>query len=157
MQCYIHWRGNTSVTNTVPIFSRSSWDESGRGARVDGLEGGGGSNLRDSQQGQTFGQCISWLCLAGSQETRGNVRKTHRRAAGGKEYHLGAFPQDCERPLAAGLRAPHCPQLGPGPPRPGTWRCGQAASRVGSSSSGSNSAPVGFDEGGSVRKRFTEN
>ena len=40
---------------------------------------------------------------------------------------------------------------------PGTWRCGQAASRVGSSSSGSNSAPVGFDEGGSVRKRFTEN
>ena len=40
---------------------------------------------------------------------------------------------------------------------PGTWRCGQAASKVGSSSSGSNSAPVGFDEGGSVRKRFTEN
>ena len=42
----------------------------------------GRRNLRDSQQGQTFGQCISWLCLAGSQETRGNVRKTHRRAAG---------------------------------------------------------------------------
>lgn len=38
-----------------------------------------------------------------------------------------------------------------------TWRWGQAASSVGSSSSGSNSAPVGLEEGGSVRKRLTEN
>ena len=36
-------------------------------------------------------------------------------------------------------------------------RCGQAASNVGSSSSGSNSAPVGLVDGGNVRKRFTAN
>lgn len=38
-----------------------------------------------------------------------------------------------------------------------TWRCGHAASRVGSSSSGSNSAPLGFEDGGRVRKRLTAN
>lgn len=36
-------------------------------------------------------------------------------------------------------------------------RCGQAASRVGSSSSGSNSAAFGFSGGGSVRKRLIPN
>ncbi|TNN37670.1 hypothetical protein EYF80_052172 [Liparis tanakae] len=35
--------------------------------------------------------------------------------------------------------------------------CGQAASSVGSSSSGSNSAPVGLDEGGNVLNMFTAN
>lgn len=38
-----------------------------------------------------------------------------------------------------------------------TWRCGQAASSVGSSSSGSNSAPVGLDDGGNVLNMFTAN
>jgi len=38
-----------------------------------------------------------------------------------------------------------------------TCRCGHAASNVGSSSSGSNSAPLGFDDGGNARNRFTEN
>ena len=38
-----------------------------------------------------------------------------------------------------------------------TCRCGHAASNVGSSSSGSNSAPLGFEDGGNARKRFTEN
>lgn len=38
-----------------------------------------------------------------------------------------------------------------------TWRCGHAASSVGSSSSGSNSAPVGFDDGGKVLNIFTAN
>lgn len=38
-----------------------------------------------------------------------------------------------------------------------TCRWGQAASSVGSSSSGSNSAPVGLEEGGRVLNRFTEN
>lgn len=36
-------------------------------------------------------------------------------------------------------------------------KCGQEASNVGSSSSGSNSAPFGFDDGGSVRNRLIEN
>lgn len=39
----------------------------------------------------------------------------------------------------------------------GTWRCGHAASSVGSSSSGSNSAPVGFDDGGKVLNILTAN
>lgn len=39
----------------------------------------------------------------------------------------------------------------------GTCRWGHAASRVGSSSSGSNSAPVGLDEGGRVLNMFTAN
>lgn len=38
-----------------------------------------------------------------------------------------------------------------------TWRCGHAASSVGSSSSGSNSAPVGFDDGGKVLNILTAN
>ena len=38
-----------------------------------------------------------------------------------------------------------------------TCRCGQAASNVGSSSSGSNSAPLGLDEGGKVRNKFIQN
>lgn len=38
-----------------------------------------------------------------------------------------------------------------------TCKCGQAASKVGSSSSGSNSAPLGFDEGGNVLNRFPAN
>lgn len=38
-----------------------------------------------------------------------------------------------------------------------TCRCGHAASSVGSSSSGSNSAPVGLDDGGNVLNIFTEN
>ena len=38
-----------------------------------------------------------------------------------------------------------------------TCRCGHAASSVGSSSSGSNSIPLGFDDGGRLRNRFTEN
>lgn len=38
-----------------------------------------------------------------------------------------------------------------------SWRCGQAASNVGSSSSGSNSAPFGFDDGGNVRNKFIAN
>ena len=38
-----------------------------------------------------------------------------------------------------------------------TWRCGHAASSVGSSSSGSNSAPVGLDDGGNVLNIFTAN
>ena len=40
---------------------------------------------------------------------------------------------------------------------PRTCRCGHAASNVGSSSSGSNSAPVGLDEGGNVLNMFPEN
>ena len=36
-----------------------------------------------------------------------------------------------------------------------TCKCGHAASKVGSSSSGSNSAPLGFDDGGNVRNKFT--
>lgn len=38
-----------------------------------------------------------------------------------------------------------------------TCRCGHAASSVGSSSSGSNSAPVGLDDGGSVLNIFIAN
>lgn len=38
-----------------------------------------------------------------------------------------------------------------------TCRWGQAASKLGSSSSGSYSAPTGFEEGGKVRKVFTAN
>lgn len=38
-----------------------------------------------------------------------------------------------------------------------TCRCGHAASSVGSSSSGSNSAPVGLDDGGNVLNIFTAN
>ena len=38
-----------------------------------------------------------------------------------------------------------------------SWRCGQLVSRVGSSSSGSNSAPEGFVEGGSARNAFCAN
>lgn len=38
-----------------------------------------------------------------------------------------------------------------------TCKWGQAASNVGSSSSGSNSAPEGFEDGGNVRKRLIEN
>lgn len=38
-----------------------------------------------------------------------------------------------------------------------TCRWGHAASKVGSSSSGSNSAPIGLDGGGRVRNRFTVN
>lgn len=38
-----------------------------------------------------------------------------------------------------------------------TCRCGQAASNVGSSSSGSNSAPVGLDDGGNVLNMLTAN
>lgn len=38
-----------------------------------------------------------------------------------------------------------------------TCKCGHATSKVGSSSSGSNSAPLGLDEGGRARKRFTAN
>lgn len=38
-----------------------------------------------------------------------------------------------------------------------TWRCGHAASSVGSSSSGSNSAPVGLEDGGNVLNMFTAN
>lgn len=79
-------------------------------------------------------------------------KKNSYTSCGEKGAHTqGVFPKDQEMPLATGLRVPQSLQ-----PEP-TWRCGQAASRVGSSSSGSNSAPVGFDEGGSVRKRFTEN
>lgn len=135
----------------------------GNGVRDVGAESmhwkqGKARNFRDSQQGQTSGQCTSWLCLAGNQETQGNVRKTRTRAVEGEDHPLrgysprtGRYPwlqvSECPSPCSQGQPAP-CPD---------TWRCGQAASRVGSSSSGSNSAPVGFDEGGSVRKRFTEN
>lgn len=38
-----------------------------------------------------------------------------------------------------------------------TCRCGHAASSVGSSSSGSNSAPVGLDDGGNVLNIFIAN
>lgn len=38
-----------------------------------------------------------------------------------------------------------------------TCRCGQAASRVGSSSSGSYSAPAGFADGGRERNTLIEN
>ena len=38
-----------------------------------------------------------------------------------------------------------------------TCTCGQAASSVGSSSSGSYSAPAGFDDGGSGRKMLIAN
>lgn len=38
-----------------------------------------------------------------------------------------------------------------------TCRWGHAASKVGSSSSGSNSAPVGLEDGGNVRNIFTAN
>lgn len=38
-----------------------------------------------------------------------------------------------------------------------TWTCGHAASSVGSSSSGSYSAPAGFDDGGSGRKMLIAN
>ena len=41
--------------------------------------------------------------------------------------------------------------------RPLTCKCGQEASSAGSSSSGSNSAPLGFDEGGNVLNKFTLN
>ena len=38
-----------------------------------------------------------------------------------------------------------------------TWRCGQAASKDGSSSSGSNSAPFGLDGGGRTRNTLRAN
>lgn len=38
-----------------------------------------------------------------------------------------------------------------------TCRWGHAASKVGSSSSGSNSAPVGLEDGGNVRNILTAN
>jgi hypothetical protein len=85
-------------------------------------------------------------------------KKNSYTSCGGKEASVRRGPgTGREAPPAAGLRDPRLLLPDPSHPFPGTWRCGQAASKVGSSSSGSNSAPVGFDEGGSVRKRFTEN
>lgn len=134
---------------------KCSWTGArGHGTAVHELDGGEEQHFRDSQQGQTSGQCTSWQCLAGNPETRGNVRKTRTRAGGGKEHPLRGWGLP---PGGRSLSAPVPAARAGLPPFPGTCRCGHAASRVGSSSSGSNSAPVGFDEGGSVRKRFTEN
>lgn len=83
-------------------------------------------------------------------------KKNSYTSCGGKEASLtqGLESAPCN---STGLSDPVSYCQTPSVPSPHTWRCGQAASKVGSSSSGSNSAPVGFDEGGSVRKRFTEN
>lgn len=93
---------------------KSSWTRvRGRGTKVHELEGGGEQDFRDSQQGQTSGQCTSWQCLAGNPETRGNVRKTRTRAGGGKEHPLrgyGTYPwrqvSQCPSPCSQGQPPP---------------------------------------------------
>lgn len=110
-------------------WRRSGACTEGRGARAHALEGGQDGNFRDSQQGQTSGRYTSWLCLAGNQETQGNVRRTHTRAVGDNEHPLrGRSPragrfrpprlQVSERPIPCS-QGPPAPslrylQMGPG-------------------------------------------